>query len=85
MGTQPASAVFHLGQLKNRSFQTVITENDHPSYVKHVLGRIHVVFSLFCVCVGWSRFSARWTCWRQYNFAKNHLAEVVKSKLGRRI
>ena len=44
---------------------TVITSNDHPRYVKHVLGRIYVVFSLFCVCVAWSRFSARWTCRRQ--------------------
>ena len=44
---------------------TVITENDHPSHVKHVLGHIYVVFPLFCVCVAWSRFSARWTCRRQ--------------------
>ena len=36
---------FHPGQLKNRSFETcffdiVTTQNDHPRYVKHVLGRI---------------------------------------------
>ena len=44
---------------------TVITQNDHPSYVKLVLGRIYVVFSLFCVCVAWGTFSARWTCRKQ--------------------
>ena len=36
-----------------------------PPDVKHVLGRIYVVFPLFCVCVAWGRFSARWTCRRQ--------------------
>ena len=28
-------------------FYIVITENDHPRYVKRVLGRIHVFFTLF--------------------------------------
>ena len=28
-------------------FDTVITKNDHPRYVKHVLGSIHVFFTLF--------------------------------------
>ena len=28
-------------------FDTMITQNDHPRYVKHVLGRIYVFFSLF--------------------------------------
>ena len=28
-------------------FDTMITQNDHPSYVKHVLGHIYVFFSLF--------------------------------------
>ena len=28
-------------------FDIVITQNDHARYVKHVLGRIHVFFSLF--------------------------------------
>ena len=28
-------------------FDIVITQNDHPSYVKHVLGPIYVVFTLF--------------------------------------
>ena len=32
-------------------FDIVITSNDHPRYVKHVLARIYVVFTLFCVCV----------------------------------
>ena len=46
---------FTLGSSKSEVFETyfsdtVITENDHPSYVKHVL-HIYVVFSLFCVCV----------------------------------
>ena len=49
---QPAYAVFYLGQLKNRSFRDLIidivaTQNDHLRYVKHVLGRIHVFFTLF--------------------------------------
>ena len=53
IGTQPASAVFHLGQLKNQSlrnlvfFDTVIFGNDHPRYVKHVLGRIYLFVILF--------------------------------------
>ena len=42
----------------------VINSYDHPRYVKHVLARIYVVFTLFCVCVAWGRFSARWTCRR---------------------
>ena len=62
--------LFTLGSSKVEVFETyfsdtMITSNDLPSYVKHVLGRIYVVFSLFCVCVAWSRFSARWTCRRQ--------------------
>ena len=28
-------------------FDIVITQNDHPRYVKHVLGRIYVFFTLF--------------------------------------
>ena len=28
-------------------FDNVITLNDHPRYAKHVLGRIHVFFTLF--------------------------------------
>ena len=28
-------------------FDIVTTQNDHPSYVKHVLGRIYVFFTLF--------------------------------------
>ena len=61
---------FTLGSSKIEGFETCfcdtrITSNDHPSYVKHVLGRIYIVFPLFCVCVAWGRFSARWTCRRQ--------------------
>ena len=33
-------------------FDIVITQNDHPSYVKHVLGCIYVVFILFGYWVG---------------------------------
>ena len=33
-------------------FDVVITYNDHPRYVKHVLGRIYVFFTLFGYCVG---------------------------------
>ena len=52
MGTQLAYAIFHPGRLKNRSFPTlffyiVITENDHPRYVKHVLGHIYMFSTLF--------------------------------------
>ena len=28
-------------------FDIVTTQNDHPRYVKHVLGRIYVFFTLF--------------------------------------
>ena len=33
-------------------FDIVITYNDHPRYVKHVLGRIYVFFTLFGYWVG---------------------------------
>ena len=33
---------------------------DHPRYVKHLLARICVVFTLVWVCVAWGRLSARW-------------------------
>ena len=43
---------FTLGSSKIEIFQayffdTTITYNDHPSYVKHVLGRVYVFFTLF--------------------------------------
>ena len=43
---------FTLGSSKIEVFETcfydiVITQNDHPRYVKHVLGRIYVYFILF--------------------------------------
>ena len=33
-------------------FDIVTTQNDHPSYVKHVLGRIYMFFTLFGYQVG---------------------------------
>ena len=33
-------------------FDIVTTQNDHPRYVKHVLGRIYVFFALFGYQVG---------------------------------
>ena len=44
--------LFTLGCSKIEVFETyffaiVITQNDHPRYVKHVLGRIYVYFTLF--------------------------------------
>ena len=33
-------------------FDIVTTRNDHPSYAKHVLGRIYVFFTLFGYHVG---------------------------------
>ena len=33
-------------------FDIVTTQNDHPSYLKHVLGRIYVFFTLFGYQVG---------------------------------
>ena len=43
---------FNLGSSKIEVFETcffdiVITQNDHPSYVKHVLGRIYIFSSNF--------------------------------------
>ena len=32
---------------RTRFFDIVVTHNDHPSYVKHVLGSIYVFFTLF--------------------------------------
>ena len=44
--------LFTLGSSKIEVFETyffdiVITQNDHPRYVKHVLGRIFLLFTLF--------------------------------------
>ena len=44
--------LFTLGSSKMEVLETYIfdvmtTPNDHPSYVKHVLGRIYVFFTLF--------------------------------------
>ena len=36
-------------------FDIVITQNDHPSYVKHILACIYIVSPLFRVCVAWGR------------------------------
>ena len=52
IGTQPASAVFHLGHLKKRSFRdfffdAVVTSNEHPRYVKPVLGLPNAFIILF--------------------------------------
>jgi hypothetical protein len=38
----PKIEVFETG-----SFGIIITQNDHPSYVKHVLGRLYVFFTIF--------------------------------------
>ena len=43
---------FNLGSSKIEVFETgffdiVTTQNDHPRYVKHVLGRIYMFFTLF--------------------------------------
>ena len=48
---------FNLGSSKIEVFETcffdiVTTQNDHPSYVKHVLGCIYVFFTLFGYWVG---------------------------------
>ena len=46
-------------------FDIVTTHNDHPSYVKHVLGSIHVFFfTLFgySVCVGGLPIDQYTTC-----------------------
>ena len=66
IGTEPVYAVFIVGSSKSEVFETyfvdtVTTQNDHPRYVKHVLGSIYV----FWVHVARGRFSARWTCRRQ--------------------
>ena len=45
-------------------FEIVTTHNDHPSYVRHVLGSNSVFFPLFGCARG--GFSARWTCQRQH-------------------
>ena len=44
--------LFTLGSSKIEVFETcfydiVTTQNDHPRYVKHVLGRIYMFFTLF--------------------------------------
>ena len=34
-------------------FDIVTTQYDHPSYLKHILGRIYMFFTLFGYWVGW--------------------------------
>ena len=51
IGTQPAMQFFTLGSSKIEVFETcfysiVITRYDHPRYVKHVLSRIYMFFTL---------------------------------------
>ena len=48
---------FNPGSSKIEVFETcffdiLTTQNDHPSYAKHVLGRIYVFFTLFGYQVG---------------------------------
>ena len=48
---------FTLGSSKIEVFETcfydiVTTRYDHPSYIKHVLGRIYMFFTLFGYCAG---------------------------------
>ena len=45
-------------------FHIVTTQNDHPSYGKHVLGRIYVFFTLFGYQVGGGGLPRDWytTC-----------------------
>ena len=38
-------------------FDIVTTQNDHPNYVKHVLGSIHVFYTLFRYWVQGGGFS----------------------------
>ena len=52
IGTQPAFAVLHLGQVKNLSFRdfffdAVVISNDHPRYVKPGLGLPNEFIILF--------------------------------------
>ena len=52
IGTQRADASFPPRQLENGILGNlfvgiVVNHNDHTSYVKHVLGDVYVVFSLF--------------------------------------
>ena len=49
--------LFTMGSSKMEVFETyffdiVTTQNDHPRYVKHVLGRIYLFFALFGYQVG---------------------------------
>ena len=60
IGTQPAMRVFTLDSSKMEVFKTcffdiVTTQYDHPSYLKHVLGRIYMFFTLFGYWVGVGR------------------------------
>ena len=58
---------------KTRLFDIVTTHDDHPSYVKHVLGSTYVVFFSHWVlgawvCITLGRLSPRWTCQMECNF-----------------
>ena len=44
---------------QNFFFDTMITENDHPRYVKHVLGHIPVFFTVFGYWVHGGRGSVK--------------------------
>ena len=72
-------------------FDIVITQNDHPRYVKHVLGRVYMFFTLFGYWPhgggGPSQEIGTQLAYAVFHprQLKNHLAEVVRSKPGRRI
>ena len=60
-------------------FSIVTTHNDHPSYVKHVLGSVHVFFYPIPVCIARSRFFARWACQRIW-LAYSRQCEAIKTQ-----
>ena len=63
-------------------FDIVTTQNDHPSYAKHVLGRIYVFFTLFGYQVGGGGGLPRdWctTCFMQFLNPDSSKIEVFET------
>ena len=86
-GTQHACSGFHHRQLKIRKvcnfvFDILTTHNAYPSYVKHVLGNVFVLFTLIWYLVPGGRGLRRNGTKRSYMHASLHLCTVVPQKLN---
>ena len=69
---------------KTYFFDIVITQNDHPSYVKHVLGCIYVFFTLFGYWGGgvvpWDGYTTCLCGFSPYAAQKSKFSKLITSQ-----